>query len=384
MSRPTDTRIFSSKIQKNIFTQSHFLIEQRLTLTLTLPLTLTLTPVWFRQEAWVGAWLHFSDGSAAPLDLYGPDLFVLTATSLDETVVTVRHDPWWRLPVVVAEAEGQGVLVRVEMTVRESCQKSRRRSALASGSCDLRVRFDRGPAGDDVDDRGQDRTGLNTHSYGSPVPEVDEGVWTRTSATPSRPGGDRPSGDSQGRQNFADFPDRPGGGGGADDELVRAAQGLTDLEIGMYALLGVFCLAVLVFLINCVSYTLKYRHKELPLEERENTNHAHDWVWTGNEAEPLESRIRAARTSALDSGGGLHLLNGGSAQKGKGRGTADGENKGDSPTTRRKRVQFTTFTTIPPEDDGRPTVNTLSGRRSRDIQWVCPDLELGGAKEPRS
>ncbi|KAE8292426.1 Transmembrane protein 132C Precursor [Larimichthys crocea] len=165
-------------------------------------------------------------------------------------------------------------------------------------------------------------------------------------------------------------------------------------------LLGVFCLAILVFLINCISYTLKYRHKELSIEGQENMNHAHDWVWLGNEAELLESQISLSpqqeeQTSMMDSSSGLeegsHLLNGGSAQKnvqGQVHRAADTgciakDSKGDSPTTKRKRVKFTTFTTIP-SDSSYPTVNTLTGSHSQDIKWVCQDVELGDSKELRN
>uniref|UniRef100_A0A3B4VNZ9 Transmembrane protein 132C n=1 Tax=Seriola dumerili TaxID=41447 RepID=A0A3B4VNZ9_SERDU len=327
-----------------------------------------------KQEALISAWLQFSDGSVAPLDLYNPDFFVLTATSLDEEVVTVQQDPSWKWPVIVTEAEGQGLLVRVEMTVCEVCQKFKRRSILAAGNCNIRVKFghsdssrggssDYGPDGDDMENRGR--------------------ATTTRSAIMRRPNGDKLSND--GSQNMPiDF----------------SARGLTDLEIGMYALLGVFCLAILVFLINCISYTLKYRHKELSIEGQENMNHAHDWVWLGNEAELLESQISLSpqqeeQTSMMDSSSGLeegsHLLNGGSAQKnvqGQVHRTADTgciakDSKGDSPTTKRKRVKFTTFTTIP-SDNSYPTVNTLTGCRSQDIKWVCQDVELGDSKELRN
>uniref|UniRef100_A0A672JIW9 Si:dkeyp-14d3.1 n=1 Tax=Salarias fasciatus TaxID=181472 RepID=A0A672JIW9_SALFA len=379
-----------------------------------------------KQEALISAWLQFSDGSVAPLDLFNPDFFVLTASSLDEEVVTVQQDPTWKWPVIVAEAEGQGLLVRVEMTVCEVCQKFKRRSILATGNCNVRVKFgqsdgsrggggsDYGPDGDDVENRGrlssssQDRTGLETHYYGSSISDMEDGVLRRATTTRSaivrRPNGDKLSDD--GSQNapvdFADFPaqvDLPRGRN-MDDELVQTARGLTDLEIGMYALLGVFCLAILVFLINCISYTLKYRHKELSIEGQENMNHAHDWVWLGNEAELLESQISLSpqqeeQTSMMDSGSGLeegsHLLNGGSAQKnvqGQVHRAADAsciakDSKGDSPTTKRKRVKFTTFTTIP-SDSGYPTVNTLTGSHSQDIKWVCQDVQLGDSKELRN
>ncbi|XP_040012048.1 transmembrane protein 132C isoform X2 [Xiphias gladius] len=377
-----------------------------------------------KQEALISAWLQFSDGSVAPLDLYNPDFFVLTATSLDEEVVTVQQDPSWKWPVIVTEAEGQGLLVRVEMTVCEVCQKFKRRSVLAAGNCNVRVKFghsdssrgggsDYGPDGDDIENKGrlspsQDRTRLNTHYYGSSISDMEDGVLRRATTTRSaimrRPNGGKLSDD--GSQNmpidFADFPaqvDLPRGRN-MDDDLIQTARGLTDLEIGMYALLGVFCLAILVFLINCISYTLKYRHKELSIEGQENMNHAHDWVWLGNEAELLESQISLSpqqeeQTSMMDSSSGLeegsHLLNGGSAQKnvhGQVHRMADTgciakDSKGDSPTTKRKRVKFTTFTTIP-SDNSYPTVNTLTGSHNQDIKWVCQDVELGDSKELRN
>ncbi|KAM9742939.1 transmembrane protein 132C isoform 3-T3 [Menidia menidia] len=377
-----------------------------------------------KQEALISAWLQFSDGSVAPLDLYHPDFFVLTATSLDEEVVTVKQDPSWKWPVIVTEAEGQGLLVRVEMTVCEVCQKFKRRSVLAAGNCNIRVKFGHGDSskggnsdygldGDEVESRGrfsssQDRTGTDTHYYGSSISDIEDGVLQRATTTRSaiirRPNGGKFSDD--GSRNipidFADFPaqvDLPHGRN-MDDDLVQTARGLTDLEIGMYALLGVFCLAILVFLINCISYTLKYRHKELSVEGQENMNHAHDWVWLGNEAELLESQISLSpqleeQTSMIDSSSGLeegsHLLNGGSAQKNvqsqvhraPDTGCIAKDSKGDSPTTKRKRVKFTTFTTIP-SDNSYPTVNTLTGSHSQDIQWVCQDVQLGDSSELRN
>ncbi|XP_054630314.1 transmembrane protein 132C isoform X1 [Dunckerocampus dactyliophorus] len=376
-----------------------------------------------KQEALISAWLQFSDSSVAPLDLYNPDFFILTATSLDEDVVRVQQDPSWKWPVIVTEAEGQGLLVRVEMTVCEICQKFKRRSVLAAGNCNVKVKFgsddssrggtnDYGTDGEDMDNRGRppspDRIGLDTHFYGSSVSDMEEGVLNRATTTRSAiirgPNGDKLSGDGSERMptDFADFPaqvDLPRGRN-MNDDLMQTTRGLTDLEIGMYALLGVFCLAILVFLINCISYTLKYRHKEFSIEGQENMNHAHDWVWLGNEAEFLESEISLSpqqeeQTSMIDSSSGLaegsHLLNGGSAQKnvqGQVHREADTgcqakEGKRESPTTKRKRVQFTTFTTMP-SDSGYPTVSTLTRCHNQDIKWVCQDVKLEDSKELRN
>uniref|UniRef100_A0A3Q3DGL7 Transmembrane protein 132C n=1 Tax=Hippocampus comes TaxID=109280 RepID=A0A3Q3DGL7_HIPCM len=372
-------------------------------------------------EALISAWLQFSDGSVAPLDLYNSDFFSLTATSLDEDVVTVQQNPSWKWPVIVTEAEGQGLLVKVEMTVCEICQKFKRRSVLATGNCHVKVKFgysdssrggsnDYGTDGEEMENRGRppspDRIGLDAHYYyGSSISDMEQSRATTTgSAIMRRPDGDKLPGDGSERMpiDFADFPaqvDLPRERN-MEDELIRTARGLTDLEIGMYALLGVFCLAILVFLINCISYTLKYRHKELSIEGQENMNHAHDWVWLGNEVELLESEISLSpqqeeQTSMIDSSSGLeegsHLLNGGSAQKNiqsqvhraADTGCLAREGKGESPTTKRKRVQFTTFTTMP-SDSSYPTVSTLTRCHNQDIKWVCQDVALADSKELRN
>uniref|UniRef100_A0A8C6UYV0 Si:dkeyp-14d3.1 n=1 Tax=Neogobius melanostomus TaxID=47308 RepID=A0A8C6UYV0_9GOBI len=337
-----------------------------------------------KQEALVSAWLQFSDGSVAPLDLYNSDFFILTATSLDEEVVTVHQDPSWKWPIIVSESEGQGLLVRVEMTVCEMCQKYKRRSILAAGNCNIRVQFgsdDRSSDYEDMEARGRplpDRTGTGTHYYGSSISDIDDGVLRRATTTRSaimrRPNGGKLSDDSS-PGTFTDFPaqvDLPRGRNTEDD--LMTARGLTDLEIGMYALLG------------------------LSIEGQETMNHSHDWVWLGNDAEFLESQISLSpqqeeQTSMIYSGSGLeegsHLLNGGTVQKntqGQVHRTSDSgskDSKGDSPTTKRKKVKFTTFTTIP-SDCSYPTVSTLTGSHSQDIKWVCQDVELEGAKELRN
>lgn len=43
--------------------------------------------------------------------------------------------------MIVAEGEGQGSLIRVEMAISEVCQKSKRKSVLASGVGNVVVRF---------------------------------------------------------------------------------------------------------------------------------------------------------------------------------------------------------------------------------------------------
>uniref|UniRef100_A0A672PQX8 Transmembrane protein 132C n=1 Tax=Sinocyclocheilus grahami TaxID=75366 RepID=A0A672PQX8_SINGR len=340
------------------------------------------------QESLVSAWLQFSDGSMTPLDLYNPAHFVLTATSLDDQVVSVKKSTNWRWPVVVARGEGQGMLARLEMYGPESCQKTKRRTVLAAGNANVHVKFGR-----------EEETGNNMEAG-----IMNRGATTIKTSIPGKASGDRLSaGDIP--VDFSDFPaqaDLPPGRN-AEDDLLQSRRGLTDLEIGMYALLGVFCLAILVFLINCVSYALKYRNKQLPLEGQETMAHAHDWVWLGHDAELLESQAglcldQEELGGTMDSGLGLEegsqLLNGLSSQKSvQGQVHRSASDSGctgrdhktesiNSPTTKRKRVKFTTFSHSKPSN-GCPSISPLLIGQN-DIKWVCPDIELGDSKELRN
>ncbi|KFO23483.1 Transmembrane protein 132C [Fukomys damarensis] len=343
-----------------------------------------------KQEAVVSTWLQFSDGSVTPLDIYDSKDFSLAASSLDEAVVSVSqpHSPHW--PIVVAEGTGQGPLVRVDMSIAESCQKSKRRSVLAVGFGNVRVKFgqsnvDAGTgateeeeeqAGAESENRSSDRRqkGLEGPPQSGSAGELKEGaLWRAGSRAKAQPEGkavqnSHPSGDELPHTiplDFSNFPGHlglPGAGAGLQGGgLVPTARGLSDLEIGMYALLGVFCLAILVFLINCATFALKFRRKQVPLEGQASVTHLHDWVWLGNEAELLESMGNPTsppeeHTTAIDHGPGhcreselllVHWAVGGGAQQ-----------EPHPLASQRKRVQFATFPAIPVPPVGGSAVAT--------------------------
>ncbi|XP_016087851.1 transmembrane protein 132C-like [Sinocyclocheilus grahami] len=163
---------------------------------------------------------------------------------------------------------------------------------------------------------------------------------------------------------------------------------LTDLEIGMYALLGVFCLAIIVFMVNCVSYLVKFRHKQTPGQVSEQTGHRHDWVWLGTDAElvmnvtgsPLQQD--AHNTSVIDIGPNTEscgtLTQRTSCQVSSvsndsnvlcvGSPTAKPVRSESlhSPTSKRKRVQFTTFTSL----DRQTPPKILPQENGHGINWV--------------
>ncbi|XP_017161949.1 transmembrane protein 132D isoform X2 [Poecilia reticulata] len=401
-----------------------------------------------KQEALVSSWVQFSDGNQTPLDIYDPTNYRLTVTSLDQGVVSVQGRP----PLVVAEGEGEGVLVRVEMSICESCQKSKRKSTVSVGNGSLKVKFQANTRRPGGATRSVDRSSVGnkdgSNDYGNDGEETDverkqrrpsqflpssipnsnkeesaiqkipttirSTVRTMTSGSlggvgktkgPENTGSPTSvvnvslmSSPREGSKvfssdnmivedmssvsftstvkapgnlvNYNDFPTkveipRPKMPEVESGEEALANRPLTDLEIGMYALLGVFCLAILVFLVNCISYVVKFRHKKPPSHGQEPTGHRHDWVWLGTDAElvmtvpcsPVQQDSHTA-TTVIDIGPDKTAslsrrpsclasvtespLSCASSHRTK---PIQSESL-HSPTSKRKRVQFTTFSTL--------------------------------------
>nr|XP_040054018.1 transmembrane protein 132C [Gasterosteus aculeatus aculeatus] len=343
-----------------------------------------------KQESLISAWLQFSDGSMTALDNYNPAHFTLTATSLDERVVAVKRSAAWKWPIVVAKGEGQGLLVRVEMSQSEVCQKGKRRTSLATGMANIQTRF--GQQGEQYRPPGDRRTRPDPPYYGGSIADVETGIINRGATTirghvPVRPSGGRLSADSGARvpNEFSEYPDQAElpRSRSTDDDLLPSRRSLTDLEIGMYALLGVFCLAILVFLINCISYAYKYRSKQLSLEAPEAMPHAHDWVWLGQD----EGLCLQQQQQQDELGGALQegsqLLNGGIHGGCSASGRDHRSESLNSPTTKRKRVKFTTFSNAK-SGNGCPALSPLALVQTSEIKWVCPDIELGDSQDLRN
>lgn len=288
--------------------------------------------------------------------------------------------------MVVVKGEGQGTLLRIEMSGADLCQKSKRRNILASVSVNVRIKFSRN---DDGDNKRHRPNSPYTGDSFSEAGRVNKGAINNKTGTPF---GDKQPDIPADFSNFPAQAELPHGRT-TEEELLQARRGLSDLEIGMYALLGVFCLAILVFLINCVSYALQYQNKQLPLEGQESMAHAHDWVWLGHEGELMENHTglclqQDELSATMDSNLGLEeasqLLNGLLGQKSaQGQGGREHKSEtGNSPTTKRKRVKFSTFSHSKSGNDCMG--NSPLGVGKNDIQWVCPDIELGDSIELRN
>lgn len=298
-------------------------------------------------------------------------------SSLDERVATVTQDR--AFPLVVAEAEGAGELLRAELTIAESCQKTKRKSVLTTTPVGLRVHFGR-----EEEDP--------TYDYPGPSqPGPGGGEDEARGAGPPGTAGPRPEAAAPGTASPAvppteDFLPLPTG-------FLQMPRGLTDLEIGMYALLGVFCLAILVFLINCIVFVLRYRHKRIPPEGQTSMDHSHHWVFLGNgqplrvqgelsppASNPMETVPACCHGDHHSSGSSQTSVQ--SQVHGRGDGSSGGsardqaEDPASSPTSKRKRVKFTTFTTLPSEELAYDSVpaGEEDEEDEEDLGWGCPDV----------
>ncbi|VTJ81773.1 Hypothetical predicted protein [Marmota monax] len=328
-----------------------------------------------QQEAIVSSWILFSDGSVTPLDIYDPKDFSITVSSLDEMVVSVQPNLQSQWPIVVVEGEGQGPLIKLEMMISKPCQKTKRKSILAVGKGSIKVRF---APGIKEEHRGgsNDIEGVNREYKDHLSNSIEQ----------------------EGSQDFPTQEKFPESSNPSD--LTVASRGLTDLEIGMYALLCIFCLAILVFLINCMAFAWKYRQKRLAVSEQGNIPHSHNWVWLGNEVELLENPVDITFPSEecmtmidrrLQFKERNFLLNGGSQKPFPSQllrlsdYVYEKEMKNEpvnSSDPKRKRVKFTSYTTILPEDGGLYP-NSILFDSDDNIKWVCQDMGLGDSQDFR-
>ncbi|XP_077479065.1 transmembrane protein 132D-like [Stigmatopora argus] len=89
-----------------------------------------------------------------------------------------------------------------------------------------------------------------------------------------------------------------------EGDLIRTFRSMSDLEIGIYSLVGVLGLAILGFLLNCASYRFCFRKNKTPIQagttaSGDPKNHKHDWVWLGGNDQHAASQGTPAQVSTL-------------------------------------------------------------------------------------
>uniref|UniRef100_A0ABI8ANA4 Transmembrane protein 132A n=1 Tax=Felis catus TaxID=9685 RepID=A0ABI8ANA4_FELCA len=333
------------------------------------------------EEVALSLWLSFSDRTLAPAELYDHHDLGLSVSAEEPGAILPAEERGALLGVVVSGAGAEGLPLHVALHPPEPCRRGRHRVPLASGTAWL---------------------GL------PPAP-------TLAPALPSSPARSSPATEaSTGRKRWeaGGVGDRGGvrgkfepaeeeAGGEEEEEeaeeMVPAPQRVTDLELGMYALLGIFCLAILIFLVNGVVFVLRYQRKEPPDGATDPASpQPHNWVWLGTDQEELSRQLDRQSPGLPKGEGGCPCESGGGGEALTLAQAPAGATAGSSSTLarkeaggRRKRVEFVTFAPAPPaqppeEPVGAPAVQSILVAGEEDIRWVCEDMGLKDPEELRS
>ncbi|XP_050812053.1 transmembrane protein 132A isoform X3 [Gopherus flavomarginatus] len=390
-----------------------------------------------KQEAALSVWLAFTDHTLAPMELYGWRDVALSVSSLDPGVAWVRPDEELAPPLIVAEGPGRGPLLQLGLHTADSCRKGKHRAPLAAGAAWLEVGISRRlPTPGDPRPRNSRPESPFQRAEGAMSGEAMTAAATESMVGPQKwaPAGVGPDltkfeGPQGGTSSNDEEP-----GEEEEDEIVKAPEQVTDLEIGMYVLLGVFCLAIFIFLINCIVFVLRYQRKEPPDAGSglaPSTQQPHNWVWLGTDQEELSRQLdRCSQHQELSPNPtpdpSAAAKDGGCCCCGTPPGTEGGRGEAGAPEVtepdggvststflpavlgspvppstlsrkevaapggRHKRVEFVTFAsprapegaTSPPPS--APTVQSILVASEDDIRWVCEDMGLRDPDELRS
>ncbi|XP_035212017.1 transmembrane protein 132C-like [Stegodyphus dumicola] len=233
------------------------------------------------QEGLLNIKLHFSDGTSTLLaDITDTD-YHLSVDTFDSGVVAFAPMAGLHHPRVIAIGKGKGDLLHVTLELAERCQK-RRSQPLAMAYAYIDVDFS------------NEKTVMNDVRMKLSKNSADTGRKRSDHIDSFSSSGASDTGESYISSNDASsilYQDAISHRGKSHyhEPAVQARQNLvhpsdlTPLEIGMYALLGVFCLAILVFLVSCSVFAVRYRRKQVPpvTATGDSVAHAHDWVWLG-------------------------------------------------------------------------------------------------------
>ncbi|XP_037694320.1 transmembrane protein 132A isoform X2 [Choloepus didactylus] len=342
-----------------------------------------------KQEVALSLWLSFSDHTLAPAELYDRHDLGLSVSAEEPSAVLPAEEQGAQLGVVVVSGAGaEGLPLYVALHPPEPCRRGRHRVPLASGTAWLGLP----PAPTAAP------APPSSPARSPPATEASLGGERRLVGSVGGSGGVRgkfEQAEEEARKEEAEA--RQEEEEEEEEEMVPAPQRVTELELGMYALLGIFCLAILIFLVNGVVFVLRYQRKEPPDSAADPASpQPHNWVWLGTDQEELSRQLDQRPPGPAKGEGGCPCESGGGGEAPAPAPSPAGGTASSSSTParkeaggRRKRVEFVTFAPAPPaqlpeEPVGAPAVQSILVAGEEDIRWVCEDMGLKDPEELRS
>ena len=266
------------------------------------------------QEALLSVSIKYADGTTMPLHYISSTDYQLDVDTLNNHIVAFGDSFSADSPLVVAVGAGSGELLKVSLQPAESCRRRKSRP-LAVTYAEVDIDFT--PSTDVQNDA----------AMSSPAARDSRHRMRPLSAEYDAKRNRKPAlhlslSDADGHKLHSDS-----GDGGADASLVvkrkevrnrhvgtvtsNVGSQMSALEISMYTLLGVFCVAVVVFSVNCAVFIARFRQRKKALraagagmydgrldDKDDAENCAPDWVWIGRDT--LErNAINTACSEAL-------------------------------------------------------------------------------------
>ena len=239
--------------------------------------------------------VEFSDMTRMPLRLISPEDYFLEVMTMDPKVVRLVESKLPYQAQLVAFGEGSGDLIKITLKLSDSCRKRKSKPIATSGlfvdvdfSQERQVFADvpfQSDAHYDTSNRASDRWDSSDSKkpvYTLKVNEYENKDFPETKFSHGK------FKKEDGVHHMIAIKDDIGEIApteeGTRQEPLKAKQdeGLTDLEIGMYVLVAVFCVAISVFMINCVVFFVRYKRKQKPAKPNPDAiSSANDWVWIG-------------------------------------------------------------------------------------------------------
>jgi len=231
------------------------------------------------QEGLLDINLAFSDGKRSNLKDFNPNEYFLSVASNKPNAIAFAPAEGARHPRVIAVGSGRGKLLEISLEAPDACADIMTTGALASTMAHVDVALANDPPPTKAVDMG-DLGDVQDDQHYKHLPAHKE-------AAHSKP-----------------LNHHSGHGRHGDNANVFHLR-MTPVEIGMYALLAVFCAAISVFVASCFVYASKFNAVERAAANRTSTpslahgprsrseQDAHDWVWLG------KSTIDKATTSSV-------------------------------------------------------------------------------------
>jgi len=239
------------------------------------------------QEGVLQVSIKFDDGTSMPLKYISPSDYFLDMDTLNNHVVAFGAMLGSDTPRVIALGRGKGELLKLALELGDQCQRKKSRP-LAVSYVYIDVDFAEDPSKASAGEDKSLQADAGHYGYGGDGAFGGKGGEGQGHQDKKWKGARGPTDEDTPHEDYNDVMmtshDDPHPNHEAQQQHIVAAQGMTPLEIGMYILLAVFCLAIVVFMLNCMIFVVRYRRKHPPKHARHGpVAQVDDWVWIGRE-----------------------------------------------------------------------------------------------------